>query len=196
MNTMINSINFKASNVPGHSYKILTCEPGKKPELESMHTIRLNPSSKHDQATVKALSVWNDKNKLTTDFIYDFMTYRKMCPAYAKREFFALTNQKKNFANTAPSSILGIMELTLKNEGHYKINILETNPQYAYRHKNRRHRGIGSALINFAKLQAKHKNLYLNALRTAIPFYLKHGFKIIQEDIDEPLLCFIKSIKR
>lgn len=131
--------------------------------------VEINPKSELDTNTMKTLTnEWYDA--LYVRNIYeDVLELRKEKPKINSK-IFALTKQNQNYKNLESRQILGIVEMTKKDTQTSYIEYLQVNPLM----KNSR---IGTHILNI--LKEMHKSIELHSAASALEFYTKNGFEII-----------------
>ena len=90
------------------------------------------------------------------------------------QKVYAISTQDKNFEKVSPKKVLGIFEVTDRNDV-YALEYLEVKPSQAYGKKKRTFTEVGKACIDFIKSKFKQKDVEIYALEDAIPFYEKMG---------------------
>lgn len=92
------------------------------------------------------------------------------------QKYYAITNQKFDYANLNASEVLGLAKVTF-NDDFNEIDYLITEPTNSYSSPNRLYKGIGRALIKDIKSISNQKPIILYTTTSAIDFYKEQGFK-------------------
>ncbi len=91
----------------------------------------------------------------------------------------------------AESNLIGILILTPVNEQEAKMRQVAVAP-------NQQGKGIGAALVEASETKAKSlnfKRITLHARESAVPFYLRLGYKIAGEKFEEVSIPHFKMEK-
>lgn len=115
-------------------------------------------------------------------------------PVNKNLALYALTEQLNNYEKLQPEKVLGLVEVK-DNSDNYKINYIQVRSDCICSKRDKSFCGIGTALMKYVINLAGDKNIYLNSVKKAIDFYTKFGFKVIQDDLKEPLMILRKSVK-
>ena len=73
-----------------------------------------------------------------------------------------------------PKKVLGMFEVT-ERDNSYALEFLEVNPKQAFENKKRTFSKIGEACIDYIKSRFRNKDVEIQAIESAIPFYEKMG---------------------
>ena len=90
-------------------------------------------------------------------------------------EYYAITKQKNNFDDLNYADILGITQLS-NRENTNEIKYLQVEPKNSYYSKQRKYSHVGSTLIENIKQMFSDKVLFLYSNAKSISFYEKLGF--------------------
>ena len=94
-----------------------------------------------------------------------------------QERFFGITEQKENFENLDHNKILGILQTRRNSSGKLEIENLQVSPETNFDAIVRKHKNVGRALLTGVKEIFKdEKEIVVNALDSAVPFYEKLGF--------------------
>lgn len=144
--------------------------------------VELDTLNKKDMFALKNIGkTWNEPY---SDFICDDarMFFEKSERSLFHR-FFVLTNQKDNFNNLQPDEILATTEITaFPTSKKINIDFLQVDPENNYLARYRNYKNIGSALIEGIKNIFKGKEITVQSLPSALPFYLKNKFSSVSKN--------------
>lgn len=136
---------------------------------EKVAFVEINPKSTLDTTTIKTLTnEWNDAPYVKA-IHEDVLELRKEKPKINSK-IFALTKQNKNYKNLESRQILGIVEVSNKNKQTAYIEYLQVDPLM----KKAR---VGTNILNI--LKQMHNSIELHSADSALEFYTKNGFEII-----------------
>ncbi len=97
--------------------------------------------------------------------------------------FFVLTTQRDNFNNLQPDGILAATEITaFPTSKKINIDFLQVDPENNYLARYRNYKNIGSALIAGIKNIFKGKEITVQSVPSALPFYFKNKFHPITKN--------------
>lgn len=179
----INSINFKAKYLSNPAIKVR--QPNGRYRVKNAALVKIS-NTKNDANSLKNLSdLWDYGPNFIQSMLIDYY-YRT---DYEDKAVYVLTEQNKDFRKLNPKNILGFVEITKEEKlNHYKINYLQARPDSVKSKKKRPFKGIGNALMEYIINHYKDKKIYLNSVDEAINFYKKLGFKMVHEDVTDPLM--------
>ena len=164
---------------------------------KKVSVVRLDPDNPDDITAIKTISeTWKADKNIAKDIAEDMQLYPRQKHIFKDKYFYAITTQAKTFLHLNPEKVLGIAELTEKNEGFNYIDFIQVNPAYTNNTINRQFKHIGEALIKTLINAANCSKIYLNSLPHAVKFYLKQGFVMKVADISDPLMLLVKTIKK
>ena len=179
--TDMNNINFKAVHIANPKIQVLN----KKGEYEDkvVTIAKRNPYSQLDyNSLLDIAALWGD---VKPNYVQSMLHHSDIIKDDEKRDVYFLTEQTENLRKILPEKVLGVVEVT-KHKEFSKINFIQTKPDCAYASDTRTYKKVGWKMLEMVEsLYGKHK-IYLNAVRKAIPFYLKYGFKITYEKCTNP----------
>lgn len=140
--------------------------------------VELNPKSKNDLISLNRTNMEWDNCETMADFITaTFNTIHEYESNPNDERFFALTRQKDNYNQLDECHILGLVHTKRNPNNKLKIEYLQTNPDTSYTSFIRSFKHVGEALVKFVIEFFPDKEIFLNAERSAIPFYEKIGWK-------------------
>lgn len=73
------------------------------------------------------------------------------------------------------------MEVTQHTKNKYKIDYLQASPEFGYFVPNRKMQHIGKAMLDGLKSVLPNKQLFLDSVLSAVRFYEKQGFKLVDD---------------
>lgn len=131
---------------------------------------------------------------LTEGIFYDFS---KLLNIKDVHDYYVVTAQKYNFGKLDYKDVLGIIEYTHDKDKKYDyIDHIQVNPKYMNKSNTRLYKNVGTALLDFIKNLKGFDNIYLDSLKSAVNFYTKNGFEVVDDTIKQPLMRFCrKNIK-
>lgn len=96
--------------------------------------------------------------------------------------FFVLTTQKSNFAKLNPDEILAELQFSVSSKLN-KINLeyFQVDPKSNFWGIDRLYKKVGTGFIDAMKFLYKDSDITLSPAPSAIKFYLKNGFKFIED---------------
>ena len=145
----------------------------------------MDTNSENDLNVLNKLDQSWQRQLIVKDIIKNFIDFHNRKRFYEEGHFFVLTTQDEGFENLDESKILGITEVNkMHSTNSITIENLQVNPNTKYRELFRKYKYVGAELVNFIKSHFSEKEITLYALRTAIPFYEKLGFKRIKDSIN------------
>ena len=89
-------------------------------------------------------------------------------------KIYAISTQNKDFEDILPENVLGMFEVT-ERDNRYALEFLEVDPMQAYENKERTFSKIGEACIDFIKSIFKNRDVEIQSIESAVPFYKKMG---------------------
>ena len=156
--------------------------PDKTTGLYVVPLVEMQPVSINDMKTLKDVAeLWrgDTTDTFVTDIADDFdNVFRHGC---RDRRFIAITNQRRNFNKLHSENAMGVIEFTRHTAKKYWIDYVQVSPEFEYFYENRTVKDVGKALINYLKEILPQKELWLNSVLTAIPFYEKMGFERVND---------------
>lgn len=87
-------------------------------------------------------------------------------------KIYAISTQKENFHKVSPKNVLGIFEVT-ERDNLYALEYLEVKPTHTYGNKKRTFSEVGKACLDYIKTKFRHRDVEIYALESAAPFYTK-----------------------
>ena len=87
-------------------------------------------------------------------------------------KIYAISTQKENFQKVSPKNILGMFEVT-ERDNLYALEYLEVKPTQTYGNNKRTFSEVGKACLDYIKTRFRHKDVEIYAIETAAPFYTK-----------------------
>ena len=149
--------------------------------------VQLDAHSYNDLKCVEnMISDWGGFNSFTFDICENMQTVFANPPHINNSWFFyALTTQKGGYDKLNPKSILGITQITKREENSdkVKINYFETNTKYDHNAKNSKFAKIGSTLISSLKELYIDSDILAEVVDEAEGFYIKNGFVKLKKEL-------------
>ena len=174
MNTTYNSPNFTGKYIT--SVQILK---NKKPIKASLVEL-----TKKDANCIEDVAeLWNTRiiNKLAESVYIPLKDSKN--PA-----IYAISTQDKSFEKVSPKKVLGIFEVTEK-ENLYTLEFLEVKPTQTYENQKRIFSEVGKRCMDYIKSKFRHRDVEIYAVKSACPFYEKMG--CIKQPKDNSTLRYI-----
>ena len=172
-------ISFKANYLT--SVNVSRLNDDKKIENEKLSLVELDKNNYND---IKALhTVAQDWDKKSYTYAMQIYNDAVKCYEYndvEQEHYLALTTQKDDFEKLDDSKVLGLMLFSEYKNGKNRIDWLQVEPLSSSKSTQaKKYKGLGTALVDFAKKESLNKILDVNASYDAINFYKKQGFNHI-----------------
>ena len=153
--------------------------------------VKVNPHSKLDfNSVVDVGDLWDEANH---NYVKSMLNHSSIIKDAEVRNVYILTEQEGNYRKVVPKKVLGMIEITSRND-YDEINFIQTHPNLVYGKKSRKYKGIGLAMLDLANELSEGKKIVLNAVRNAVSFYEKYGFKKITAKCLNPKMLLEKRI--
>lgn len=172
MQDKMNTINFKARYIDDTVVKY-RCNDGTYADKE-VFFVKRNPYSKMDYYSISDVSLfWGNK----PNYVESMLHHSDLMVNGETRNVYILTEQKGNYRKIDPEKVLGMIEITRLKKVN-KINFIQTRPDTKFGEDNRQYLGIGFAMLGLADKLSKGRKIILSAVKDAVKFYQKYGYKI------------------
>ncbi len=169
-------INFKANLVSTTTVKRIN----NKQDLKDVEVnfVKLNPLAAEDVfALEKTCSDWGDTAYYANRINTNFQNY-KLDQNSNNVQFFAITEQSKNFDKLNPKKILGLAQTSNLSSGAIFLDELQVSPEHNYNASNALFKKIGTSVINSIKKLFFDKDIFVcPATLSSEIFYTKVGFR-------------------
>lgn len=174
-------LTFKANYISSATVQHYDKNSNKYTPLETSF-VELRPEQKNDLRSIKDLGyLWYPRALFIDDFENDFMELCRYQNYNSVSKFYALTKQKTGFEDLKAKDILGFTQVCKRKENLYKLDYIQTHPDFMHDSGERQIKHIGKAIMDSVKqLLPEGKSIWLESLVTAEEFYLKQGFKILE----------------
>ena len=185
----MDSINFKAVSLRTGTIKALE-KTTNKYKNKKVTLVKLNNSSESDYSALKKLSkLWSSEDNFIETILAKLRYFNKN-PQNASI-IYLLTSQTKNLRTLKANKILGVAEVSDTDKTCF-LEYMQTRPDSTFSKSNRKYKYIGEYLLNFVTKKFGKKNLYLHSVDNAVDFYKKYGFEIVQKDLTNQLMKYMK----
>ena len=164
-NTEIQKYNPKKKTYSPCKISFVEIEPNNPSDLKSLYEI-----AKHWHGSTYAPDV-----ALTAYHVSKNILSKEKCKIYA------LTRQTEDFHELNPHKVLCLSDITLQDDKPIEIEFLQVDPQMTCTVKNAAYKNIGSGFLNTIK-GLYNKAITLTSVFSAIPFYEKNGFELIESN--------------
>lgn len=166
---MINNINYPVSFCAKH-IKTVKYKSEKSTSIpKEVSFVEINPHSEFDKNTIKRLTnEWYDATYIRD--IYEDVLELGVDKPRINSKVYALTKQNKNLRILDTRQILGIAEISSINKKTHYLEFLQVDPLM-------KRSNIGTNILNV--LKKMHNSIELNSAASALEFYIKNGFEII-----------------
>lgn len=156
--------------------------PDKSTNLYVVPLVEMQPVSVNDMKTLNNVAtLWrgDTTDTFVTNIADDFDNVFRH--GSKDRRFIAITEQRRNFNKLQPEKVMGVMEFTKHTQKKYWLDYLQVSPEFGFFYKDRMIKDVGKALVEYLKEILPKKEIWLNSVLTAVPFYEKLGFKKIND---------------
>ena len=159
--------------------------PAKKASI-----VELNPLEYHDLRTLREINeLWD--GTLASCICKDAECINIGQADFNPQKFFVLTTQRENFKRMNPDDILAEAEVVLNqpSKGKIYLEYLQVDPDNMFDSEAKLYEGLGTTFLNFLKKHYNGLEIHLNAVCSAVDFYLKNGFTLVK---NSTLMKFVK----
>lgn len=172
---MKNSISFGAKFIQNST--IQKYNPTTKKYMpEDVSFIEIIPKDNNDKRVLKQLNKqWQGPNY--TGSILDDMLECSSDYSSINSRFFAITTQKKNLKHLDHKLILGLAEMELSDPKTPFLEYLQVHPNFIGQLFESKCKHIGTAILD--SLKNMYSSITLHSTDSALDFYKKNGFKLI-----------------
>ena len=174
------NINFKASYIMQATITENLANNCTKNKTVSF--IELNPQNNEDiSCLAETVLAW--KNAAFTSSIYQnacldgFWSEEKDITT----KYYAITEQTENFTKPNAHKLLGLVEVEPLSSKLEFIHYIQVKPTLMWNALNSKYKHIGSAMLNAIKQLCPSKDILLDPEEGTELFYLKNGFKKVEE---------------
>ena len=98
-------------------------------------------------------------------------------------KYFAITTQFDNFEKLEPNKILALAQITIQRRKQLYLDNLQVHPDNRSKSFNPEFKKIGTTMLDLLKKIFPQRNIVLDSVENAVPFYEKNGFHLENQDI-------------
>lgn len=190
----MDSINFKAHYVDKFSVKKWSSATNKY-RNKNVCLVKLNYDSMADYQALKTLSGLWAKEENFIDTILAKLDYNRRNQYTPKSDIYFLTTQKKIFKYLKPEKILGIAEVTTKDDTS-SYDYVQTRPDSMYGNDKRLFQEVGDIITKYVTKKFGRNHLYGYTIEKNIPFFERNGFVVVQKNLINPLIKYVPDSLR
>ena len=149
--------------------------------------VELDPKNNIDVNSISDVSAnWGFFDSLAYDVFDDMERINKNLIRYKEdSKFYAMTLQQSNFEELEPEKVLGVTEVSKKDESTIKINYLQVDPSNTRNKASAKFKRLGTNFLNYIKTIYPNDDIYLRSTDSAKKFYKFNGFVKFKKNTNE-----------
>ena len=183
----ISRVSFKANYIGPMAFLTKSSNANGSAAIVPGSFVELDPKNNIDVDSIADVSAnWGFFDSLAYDVFDDMERINKNLMRYKEdSKFYAMTLQQSNFEELEPEKVLGVTEVSKKDESTIKINYLQVDPSNTRNKASAKFKRLGTNFLNYIKNIYPNNDIYLRSTDSAKKFYKFNGFVKFKKNTNE-----------